>query len=65
MFLIEGFEIFVIFFKKSLVIETPLPIMRPHQHGGSRQPDEPASLRSRRRKKSENNRLTFEVRGVL
>ncbi|WP_429118662.1 hypothetical protein, partial [Aeromonas hydrophila] len=32
------------FFKKSLVIAARLPIMRPYQHGGTRQPDEPASL---------------------
>ncbi len=49
----------------ALVIPALLPIMRPYQHGGTRQPDEPASLRSRRRKKSENNRLTFEVRSVI
>ncbi|WP_336752937.1 hypothetical protein, partial [Aeromonas hydrophila] len=53
------------FFKKSLVIAARLPIMRPYQHGRTRQTDEPTSLRSGRRKKSENNRLTFEVRSVI
>ncbi|MEI4964068.1 hypothetical protein, partial [Aeromonas caviae] len=50
------------FLQKALVIAARLPIMRPYQHGAPRQPDEPASLGSGRRKKSENNRLTFEVR---
>ena len=54
----------VLFGEKALVIAARLPIMRPYQHGGTRQPDEPASLGSGRRKKSENNRLTFEVRSV-
>ncbi|MFM5836446.1 hypothetical protein, partial [Aeromonas caviae] len=54
----------VLFGEKALVITARLPIMRPYQHGGTRQPDEPASLGSGRRKKSENNRLTFEVRSV-
>ncbi len=49
----------------ALVIPARLPIMRPYQYGGTRRTDEPASLRSRRRKKSENNRLTFEVRSVI
>ncbi|WP_270806687.1 hypothetical protein, partial [Aeromonas sp. QDB62] len=53
------------FAEKSLVIAASLPIMRPYQHGGTRRTDEPASLRSGRRKKSENNRLTFEVRSVI
>ncbi|WP_049861555.1 hypothetical protein [Aeromonas hydrophila] len=30
--------------QKALVIAARLPIMRPYQHGGTRQPDEPASL---------------------
>ncbi|MBW3812565.1 hypothetical protein GOY18_20630 [Aeromonas hydrophila] len=31
------------FGEKALVIAARLPIMRPYQHGGTRQPDEPAS----------------------
>ncbi|MGN4991240.1 hypothetical protein [Aeromonas sp. 97A] len=31
------------FAEKALVIAARLPIMRPYQHGGTRQPDEPAS----------------------
>ncbi|MCF5841343.1 hypothetical protein [Aeromonas veronii] len=31
------------FAEKALVIVARLPIMRPYQHGGTRQPDEPAS----------------------
>ncbi|WP_324051823.1 hypothetical protein, partial [Aeromonas caviae] len=49
----------VLFGEKALVITARLPIMRPYQHGEPRQTDEPASLGSGRRKKSENNRLTF------
>jgi hypothetical protein len=30
--------------QKALVIAARLPIMRPYQHGGQRQTDEPASL---------------------
>ncbi|WP_139731489.1 hypothetical protein, partial [Aeromonas hydrophila] len=30
--------------QKALVIAARLPIMRPYQHGRTRQPDEPASL---------------------
>ncbi|MFQ2833098.1 hypothetical protein ACK3YH_20140, partial [Aeromonas caviae] len=47
------------FFKNSLVIAIGLPIMRPYQHGGTRQPDEPASLRKWAPKEKRKQPLDF------
>ncbi|MUG29448.1 hypothetical protein FRN27_13900 [Aeromonas salmonicida] len=45
--------------QKALVIPARLPIMRPYQHGRTRQPDEPASLRKPAPKEKRKQPLDF------